>query len=116
MIVVRRGQAAQDADRPVPLSARIGGADQGEAGWSDDRCGRSLSDAGGDQPGGRRRQRASRGRQTEREATEREHARLAINIRERATNQRQRGERQHIPVENPLNGGEVRSEISAQSR
>ena len=104
------------ADRPVPLRARIGGPDQGEAGGGDDRCGRSLHDAGSDQPGGRRRQRASRGRQTEQDATEPEHARLAINIRERAADQCQRGERQHIPVENPLNGGEVRTEISAQSR
>ena len=100
---------------PVPFRARIGGPDQGKAGRGDDRCGRSLHDAGSDQPGGRRRQRASRGRQTEQDATEPEHARFAINIRERAADQCQGGERQQIPVENPLNGGEVRTEISAQS-
>ncbi len=55
-----------DAAAHMPIagfrSARIGGPDQGEAGGGDDRCGRFLRDAGSDQPDGRRRQRASRGR------------------------------------------------------
>src|SRR3546814_4085116 len=41
---------------------------------------------------------------------------LFRSIRKRAADQCQRGKRQHIPIENPLNGGQVRAEIGTHSR
>jgi len=53
-------------------------------------------------------------RQAETQTPDDQHARLAVVIRQRSPDQRQRGERQSVAVEHPLHRGQIGVECGAQ--
>src|SRR5947207_841621 len=69
---------------------------------SDERAGRALQRASGDQHVDRRSSGTQQGEQAERGDAGREDATLAVDVAERATDQDQRPQREQIGVRNPL--------------
>ena len=102
------------ADGTITLFLRINRTDQSQTRRRDDRGGNALHDTKANQPLHRRRDHAGRRRKPEAKASDTQHARLAVVIGERAADQRQRRQRQHVAVQHPLNRGKVRSEKRAQ--
>jgi hypothetical protein len=81
-----------------------------------DRCRNPLNDAAGNQPADRGGDRAGHRRDCKADASDSQHTRLAVVIGERATNQSQRGQCQHIAVEHPLHRRKIGAEEGAQLR
>jgi hypothetical protein len=82
-----------------------------DAGGSEQCAGDSLERARDDQQLDRRRERAQQRGQPEASHAEREHAPLAVDVRERARHEDQRRERQQVRVGDPLLAGEPAAEV-----
>ena len=95
-------QAVQEPIALPRTSARERGDDDRERARRQQRAGRALQRARRDQRPVRRRDRAREREHAERGDPEHEHAPLAVDVAERAADQDQRAEREHVGVRDPL--------------
>ncbi len=99
-------------DRGAALLRREGGDDDRQRARSDERAGRALQRASGDQHVDRRGSRTQQGEQAERGDARREDATLAVDVAERAADQDQRPQREQIGVRHPLLRREAAAEVA----
>ncbi len=101
------------AHRPAPVVGVEGGLDEGERTGREQRAADTLEGAGGDQHTGVRGQTAQQGRGGEPQHAEDEDAAAAEPVAEGAAEEDQPGQRDHVGVDGPLQGGEVGTEVAA---
>ena len=109
-------QAVQAPTGLAALRLREGGHDHGQSGRREERSGHPLKRAAGHQDLDRGRHRAHDRSEPEGHDPEREHAPLAEDVAERATDQQQRAERDEVRVRGPLLARETAAEIAGYSR
>src|SRR6266508_1832951 len=107
-----RGQAGPGADGAAAVLEPEGGLQDGQAAGGEQRAADALQHAAGDQHRQRRRDRAHGRGQREPDDADHEQAAPAEPVAERATEQDQGGEHQHVAVQDPLQPAHVGVEVA----
>ncbi len=109
-------QARPGPHRPTPVLAPHDGVDERQAAGHQQRPTQTLDQPRRDQREPGRRQAAAEGRHGEQHEPGHEHPATPVPVTERATQQEQRGQREQVAVEHPLQRREAAPEVAADRR